>query len=80
MDDQPRPAFVAALVEAIDTRTANQTDWIVRTLMRDAWPGGHADRRDPMAAEWVRRWGPAQMKRAHLDDCSCAHGRCAVCN
>ncbi len=76
MDDQPRPVSVAALVESIDARAGHQTDWIVR----GPWPGGTADRSDPMAAQWVRRWGPARMQRSYLDACSCVEGHCAVCN
>ena len=80
MDDQPRPALVAALVEAIDSRTSYQSDWIMRALVGGAWPGGHADRSYPTAAEWVRRWGPVRVSEDYLGDCSCEHGRCAVCN
>jgi hypothetical protein len=80
MEDQPRPALVALLVETIDRRTSAQTDWVARSLLRGAWPGGHADRRDPAAAEWVRRWGPAVTGGPYIDDCSCSGGRCAVCN
>ena len=80
MDDQPRPAFVAALVETLDRRTTRQTDFVARTLLRAGWPGGHADRHDPAAVEWVRRWGPARAQRRYIDDCSCSGGRCSVCN
>jgi hypothetical protein len=80
MDDQPRPAYVAALVESIDTRGRQQTDWMLRALLRDAWPGGHTDRHDPMASDWVRRWGPSRIQAPYLGDCACAAGRCTVCN
>ena len=43
------------------------------------WPGGSADRTEPMARQWVRLWRPAQSLAA-LPACSCAAGRCAVCN
>jgi hypothetical protein len=80
MDDQPRPAVVAALVEAIEARTHDQTDWMMRAMVRRAWPGGQTDRRDPMASDWVRRWGPGRMRAPKLGDCACAQGRCTVCN
>jgi hypothetical protein len=80
MDDQPRPALVAAVVEKIDRRTSAQTALVMRALLAAGWPGGHDDRRDPAAVEWVRRWGPARAQRRFIDDCSCAGGRCAVCN
>lgn len=37
------------------------------------------DHTKPAAREWVRRWGPARLG-ATLPDCSCAAGRCPVCN
>jgi hypothetical protein len=80
MDDQPRSVLVAALVEAIDRRTTLQTEWVTHALVRSAWPGGLADRRDRAALEWVRRWGPHATGGPFIDDCSCAQGRCAVCN
>ena len=45
-------------------------------LMRAA---GATDRSEPAALDWVRRWGPAPLGTA-LPDCSCAAGRCTVCN
>jgi hypothetical protein len=80
MDDQPRPALVAALVEAIDGRTSYQSDWIMRALVGCAWPAGHSDRTYRTASDWVRRWGPVQLDPGYLGDCSCEQGRCAVCN
>lgn len=43
------------------------------------WPGGSADRSEPIALEWVRQWRPARTE-ATLPLCSCWAGRCAVCN
>lgn len=37
------------------------------------------ERTEPVAREWVRRWGPGHLGAA-LPDCSCAAGRCVVCN
>jgi hypothetical protein len=37
------------------------------------------DHTQPAAREWVRRWGPARLG-ATLPGCSCAAGRCTVCN
>ena len=72
--------MVAELVQAIDTRSNDQTAWMLWALVRSAWPGGPADRNNPVASEWVRRWGPGGDERSYLGDCSCAHGRCTVCN
>jgi hypothetical protein len=79
MHDEPRNDVVAAVVEAIDERTASQTNFIMAALVRGAWPGGVADRREPGAIEWLRRWGPSGRAPSY-SDCSCIDGRCAVCN
>ena len=81
MEDQPRSTLVAALVDAIDKRTAYQADWIMRALVGGAWPAGHADRTYRSASEWVRRWGPVPVgPSGYIDDCACEQGRCTVCN
>jgi hypothetical protein len=41
--------------------------------------GSPADRSHPAALEWVRRWRPDGAAAA-LPGCSCAAGRCALCN
>jgi hypothetical protein len=79
MHEEPRD-LVAAVVEAIDERTTSQTDFIMAALVRGAWPGGVSDRVEPSALDWVKRWGPGGQPPGYLDDCSCVHGRCAVCN
>jgi hypothetical protein len=71
---------VAAAVDAIDTRTSAQGDFVMAALVRSAWPGGIADRLERSAVEWVRRWGPNGTPPDYLGDCSCAHGSCLVCN
>jgi hypothetical protein len=48
-------------------------------VARVCWPGGSADRSEPAALPWVRLWRPASSGAA-LPVCSCAAGRCAVCN
>jgi hypothetical protein len=80
MEDQPHPALVAALVEAIDGRTLHQSAWILQVLEGGSWPGGTADRSSPAAAEWVRRWDPDGTGPSYSANCSCSAGRCAVCN
>jgi hypothetical protein len=37
------------------------------------------DHTQPVAREWVRRWGPVRAGTS-LPDCSCDAGRCTVCN
>jgi hypothetical protein len=63
--------WVSALIESIE-RQSPLDAW--RLAMRTP-----ADRTDKVALEWVRRWGPSRLLDVPLE-CSCAEGRCAVCN
>jgi hypothetical protein len=74
--DENREAIRSHIEAARQPREAMQ---LALRIGRHCWPGGHADRTTPAALEWVRRWGPRGVKPA-TPDCSCAHGRCAVCN
>jgi len=50
------------------------------THIADAcWPGGPADRTDPVARGWLRMWGPVRIVVA-VPACGCARGRCVICN
>ena len=65
------PMSIAALIESIE-----------RQSPLDAWRlavRAPNDRTHPVALEWVRRWGPSRLFEVPLE-CSCAQGRCAVCN
>jgi hypothetical protein len=79
MDGNTDPAFVAAHIAAISARSPRDADALILHLGRRSWPGGSADRSEPGALEWVRRWGPGRLTASPLD-CSCEQGRCAVCN
>ena len=79
MSDHRRDDDLAAAIESIATRSHTDTTRLLVTLGRTCWPRGIADRTEPPALEWVRRWGPARLTAATLD-CSCSEGRCAVCN
>ena len=72
-DDQLRQ-HIAALGARTDAETQRLGVHIARTW----WPGG-ADRTLPAALAWVRRWRPERLGAA-LPACSCAGGRCPVCN
>ena len=56
-------------------RTQSELD----RLIGEAWPGGHADRTDAVAIEWVKRWGHRRVDFA-MAVCDCRSGRCLVCN
>ncbi|MDX6225036.1 MAG: hypothetical protein QOE64_1412 [Frankiales bacterium] len=76
MDDQ---AHLAEHIESIATRTPSASERLATALLHRAWPGGSADRSEPAGLEWVRRWGPAGIVSGALA-CTCAQGRCALCN
>jgi hypothetical protein len=79
MDEPSRKRDVGTHVTTIAGRTVPQTEQLASMLRAWCWPGESSDRSVPGAVEWLRRWGPARSGAALLD-CSCARGRCAVCN
>ncbi len=79
MDGSSPEPSVPAIVEAIASRTPIEAERLATMLRTWCWPDDSTDRRVPGALEWVRRWGP-NGQRAHSRDCSCAVGRCVVCN
>jgi hypothetical protein len=70
---------MSAHIEAIAARGDRDAERLATALLHRAWPGGSADRSEPVALEWLRRWGPARMSGGAWP-CSCPAGRCAVCN
>ena len=75
--DKPDRALVAALVDT--AVTAGEADRsALLSLATRCWPAG-SDRRQPVAAEWVRRWG-ANRVVVRSPQCGCDAGRCAWCN
>lgn len=65
-------------IATIQVRDDAETASLVRRIQRACWPGG-ADRTEPSARSWLQRWRPARAA-APLPSCSCAAGRCLVCN
>ena len=78
-----RDAMYEDLIRWHITRVAQRDELAHQRLAagvtRECWPGGPADRSDPAALEWLRRWRPARSLSG-LPACSCGAGRCAVCN
>lgn len=72
MDD----GFIRKLIESLAGR-AHQEQF--GRMVATCWPGGPADRNDPVAKQWLRRWRPGTAG-APLPVCTCAAGHCAVCN
>jgi hypothetical protein len=79
MHESPQDALLVALIDSVRSRSDVQTAALGASLQRRCWPGGTADRSEPAALPWVRRWGPAQLTPPP-PECSCAVGRCHVCN
>jgi len=65
-------------ITALDARTDAETQGLIARVLRGCWPGG-ADRAQPGALGWVRLWRPERIGAA-VPACTCAHGRCPVCN
>ena len=62
-----RAMHIAAIIDSIDRRSEADGRRLAAGMLERAWPGGHADRHRPAAAEWVRRWGPNPAGPAPLD-------------
>ena len=73
------PQLVAGHLALIALRTPAEAEGLIGELIVRCWPGGMDDRLDPIAVEWVRRWSPRTLNAARIG-CSCARGRCTVCN
>jgi hypothetical protein len=80
MPDDFRRPFVLAHIERVTERGHEDADRLVAALIRRCWPGGLADRTEPAAIEWVRRWGAGVQRIPEPDACACREGRCRVCN
>jgi hypothetical protein len=73
---EPDHRLIARVVEAISDRTDAQGAALAVALAARWSP---PDRHEPTAAQWLSRWRP---RPAHFPPpaCSCAGGRCLVCN
>ena len=78
MPDQPNRTFVTSLLTSLAARTHAETVVLTARLRERCWPGGD-DRTDALAREWLRRRGIGIVTPAP-DGCTCAGGRCRVCN
>ena len=72
----PDHRLVARLVTVLSERTQAQADLLASTLAA-RWNA--SDRHQPAAHEWLRRWSPEPAHFA-APACTCAAGRCLVCN
>jgi hypothetical protein len=79
MAQDPRDQQMVAHIEWISTRAERDAQRLFSAMVGLCWPGGAGDRLEPGAVEWVRRWGPTGIAPI-TSACSCAAGRCRVCN
>jgi hypothetical protein len=67
----------------LHVRAAGRPDYesilLADRLLQICWPGGVSDRSEPVARGWLRMWGPVKII-ATPPACTCAQGRCPVCN
>jgi hypothetical protein len=77
--DDPLRAAAEAQIAAAGRRTSADRDRLAKMLRTWCWPGGPEDRTEPAARAWVRRWGPSRLGAIDLE-CTCAEGRCTLCN
>jgi len=70
---------IAAHIASVSRRADADADRLIAALLGHSWPGGHCDRTEHVALEWVRRWRPRPIA-ALPPVCACASGRCSVCN
>jgi hypothetical protein len=66
-------------IEAAANRPPGDTRRLTDGIVGGCWPGGGADRTEPAARRWLRRWRP-ETAVARLPVCSCTSGHCLVCN
>jgi hypothetical protein len=78
-DGHPLRVRAEAHISAMSRRTSADHDQLAQILQVGSWPGGTADRTGPAGRDWARRWARACPHTA-VPECTCAEGRCAVCN
>jgi hypothetical protein len=79
MEAHPADPAIAAHIESVSSRAQPDTDRLLAAMLCFCWPGGIGDRSEPGALEWVRSWGP-RCSGPIAPVCSCAVGRCRLCN
>jgi hypothetical protein len=78
MADDPRDRQIAGYIDSIAARSEHEGERLAWSMISRSWPDA-SDCTVPAAREWVRRWGPRGLAPIP-PACSCAVGRCGVCN
>jgi hypothetical protein len=79
MDRHRDDTLITALIETVAMWSDTDRHRLAAMLGSHCWPGGILDRREPRSVESLRDWRPGGPVPA-LPACTCARGRCAVCN
>jgi hypothetical protein len=77
--DEHRLRTAVAHIAAFARRTSEDHDRLASELSTWCWPGGVADRTEADGRGWIRRAGPACLDSVVVE-CTCAQGRCTLCN
>lgn len=77
--EEPERARVHELIGAAERDAPGGRAGLADALHHWCRPGGGADRTGRVARGWVRRWGPSLLGAVAFE-CTCAHGRCTLCN
>ena len=72
----PDQRLVSRLITVLQERTQAQGDLLAATLAA-RW--STSDRHEPASQEWLRHWKPKPATFI-APPCTCAAGRCLVCN
>lgn len=78
MDDDSLTHELALHIRAA-RRPEHEALLLADQLLRHCWPGGQADRSEPVARGWLRMWGPVKVI-ANVPACTCPSGHCTICN
>jgi hypothetical protein len=79
MHEEPEMREGLAVHIRAAARPLGETDRLAAAISDACWPGGVADRSEPVARGWLRMWGPARLV-VDVPVCGCARGHCAICN
>ena len=63
----------------VGARGEAETSFLSSRIQRACWPRGVGDRMEPYARRWRAHWRPARAA-GPVPACSCARGRCLICN
>lgn len=66
-------------IRAVTDRPQDRMPGLTYRIVSTCWPGGLQDRTDLHALNWLRRWRPEPIG-TEMPVCTCASGRCAICN